>query len=537
MGSKHSHGHDSNASNEMPVFPSATDFSQKIAAGENAGASLVVWTKFIVDLDTPLAIAMKLLAGNEKYGFFLESAETDTRNRYSIVGLNPDIVWKCYGAQSEAFYNPIFLDKIPDEPLHFDKCSLPALDSLRKFISDSQINPWPDDDLQPMAAGVFGYMGYEFSHLSETTIPQTNTDTLELPDAIMVRPSIIAIIDTFRSTVTLSVSVWNETVKKHLPDAMYNEIVRNLEVYKRKILDTQTCPVLQYPDTSSTSCADKQEKCHEPVSNMTYDQFCHMIGRAQEYIKAGDIFQVTLSQRWKVPLPCSAFTFYRHLRTENLTPYMFFCDFLDFSVVGASPEIMVRIKDGVVNLRPIAGTCPRVENKIENQKLADALLKDEKERAEHSMLVDLGRNDVGKVCKMGSVRVTEQFVIEKYTYVMHISSNITGELDPRYDALSVVLSALPAGTVSGAPKIRAMQIIDELENEKRGVYSGSIGYFSAKENTVDTCIALRTAVIKDGYLYAQAGGGIVHDSQAKMEYMESTNKAKSLLETVRLINR
>ncbi|MCY4541548.1 MAG: chorismate-binding protein, partial [Rhodobacteraceae bacterium] len=256
------------------------------------------------------------------------------------------------------------------------------------------------------------------------------------------------------------------------------------------------------------------------------------VQRAKEYISAGDIFQVVLSQRWRKEFKLPSFSFYRALRRTNPSPFMFYFDFAQFQVIGASPEILVRVFDREITIRPIAGTRPRGRNSRDDAALARELLADEKERSEHLMLLDLGRNDVGRVSRTGTVRPTEQFVIERYSHVMHIASNVVGELSEEHDALSALLSGLPAGTVSGAPKVRAMEIVDELEPTKRGVYAGGVGYFSV-DGDMDMCIALRTAVIKDGYLYFQAGGGIVHDSDPESEWTETMNKSQALRSAAR----
>jgi anthranilate synthase component 1 len=253
-----------------------------------------------------------------------------------------------------------------------------------------------------------------------------------------------------------------------------------------------------------------------------------MVERAKQYIFAGDVFQVVPSQRFSVPFHLPSFALYRALRRLNPSPFLFHLDFGNFSVVGSSPEILVRLRGNTVTVRPIAGTRPRGATAAEDQALADDLLNDPKELAEHLMLLDLGRNDVGRVCKVGTVRVTERNIIERYSHVMHIVSNVEGEIDPQYDAIDALIGGFPAGTVSGAPKVRAMEIIDELESERRGVYAGAVGYFSAN-GSMDTCIALRTAVVKDGVMYVQAGGGVVADSDPEAEYQESRNKAQALI--------
>jgi anthranilate synthase component 1 len=266
----------------------------------------------------------------------------------------------------------------------------------------------------------------------------------------------------------------------------------------------------------------------EPKPNMTREQFHRMVEKAKDYIVAGDIFQVVPSQRFAVPFKLPPFALHRSLRRLNPSPFLFFLDFGDFSVVGSSPEIMVRLRDGKVTIRPLAGTRRRGATPEEDRVLAEDLLHDPKELAEHLMLLDLGRNDVGRVAKIGSVHVTEQMQIERYSHVMHIVSNVEGDIAEGQDGLAALIAGFPAGTVSGAPKVRAMEIIDELEPERRGIYAGTIGYFSAN-GAMDTCIALRTAVVKDGTMYVQAGGGVVADSDPEAEYQESCNKARALL--------
>jgi anthranilate synthase component 1 len=273
---------------------------------------------------------------------------------------------------------------------------------------------------------------------------------------------------------------------------------------------------------------DAEEPLPAPESNMTRAAFHDMVERAKAYIVAGDIFQVVPSQRFRVPFHLPPFTLYRALRRLNPSPFLFFGQFDDFAMAGSSPEILVRLRDGQVTVRPLAGTRKRGATPAEDTALAEELLSDPKELAEHLMLLDLGRNDVGRVAKIGSVRVTEQMVIENYSHVMHITSNVVGELDPRHDAMDALMAGFPAGTVSGAPKIRAMEIIDELEPERRGLYAGAVGYFGAGGD-MDTCIALRTAVVKDGQMYVQAGGGVVADSDPETEYQESCNKARALI--------
>jgi anthranilate synthase component 1 len=367
-----------------------------------------------------------------------------------------------------------------------------------------------------MASGLFGYMGYDLVRLVER-LPDDNPDVLGTPDGIFMRPSVIAVFDTIEDTVTVVTPVWPEPAT--LAEAAHE---RALERLADVVTDFGRS--LPYRRDAIDEVAEEPE----PTSNMKAGYFHDMVRRAKEYILAGDAFQVVVSQRFAVPFALPPLALYRALRRLNPSPFLFILDFADFAVVGSSPEILVRVRDGKVTIRPIAGTRPRGTDAAADKALAEDLLADPKELAEHLMLLDLGRNDVGRVAKVGTVRVTEQMVIENYSHVMHIASNVEGELDPQFDAMDALFAGFPAGTVSGAPKVRAMEIIDELETERRGIYAGCIGYFGA-DGEMDTCIALRTGVVKGGTLYVQAGGGIVADSDPQAEYQESRNKARALI--------
>jgi anthranilate synthase component 1 len=348
-------------------------------------------------------------------------------------------------------------------------------------------------------------------------IPDENPDALGLPDGLFFRPSVIAVFDRVEDQVTVITPVWPregtgaegayEEARARLADIV-DEFQRSLPYRREPARDGAALP--------------------EPASNMSQAGFHAMVARAREYIFAGDIFQVVLSQRFALPFSLPPFALYRALRRLNPSPFLFFLDLGDFAVVGSSPEILVRLRDGRVTIRPIAGTRPRGADHAEDARLAEDLLSDPKELAEHLMLLDLGRNDVGRVARVGTVEVTQRNAIEYYSHVMHIVSNVEGELDPKYDAMDALVAGFPAGTVSGAPKVRAMEIIEELEPERRGLYAGAVGYFGAS-GAMDTCIALRTAVVKDGTMYVQAGSGIVADSSPEAEYQESRNKAQALL--------
>ncbi len=376
-----------------------------------------------------------------------------------------------------------------------------------------------------MAAGLVGYLGYDVVRLIER-LPDGNPDILRVPDALFVRPTVIAVFDSIADKVTMVTPVWPRPGVG--ADAAYGAALDRLAATAADLERTVAYPAAN-PEPGAVPLASPAD----PISNISRDDYLALVARAKEYIVAGDIFQVVPSQRFRAPFPLDPFCLYRALRRLNPSPFLFFLRFDDFAVVGSSPEIMVRVRGGEVTIRPIAGTRPRGMSAEEDRVLAADLLADPKELAEHLMLLDLGRNDVGRVARVGSVRVSEKMIIERYSHVMHIVSNVTGALNARYDAIDAVFAGFPAGTVSGAPKVRAMEIIDELEPERRGIYGGCIGYFGAT-GEVDTCIALRTAVVKDGRVYVQAGGGVVADSDPPVEWQETVNKAMALLRAAEL---
>jgi len=486
------------------------DFDSYRAAYER-GCNQVLWCRMVADMDTAVSLMLKLSAG-EPDSFLLESVTGgENSGRYSVIGLMPDLIWRCRGDSAEINRDPA------RDRQAFAPEERASLESLRALIAESRIDL--PHDLPPMAAGLFGYLGYDVIRLVET-LPEPNPDPLDLPDALFLRPSVIAIIDKVRAVATLVAPAW------HAPGeparAVYERAAARLETALERIGRTG-------PAQGGVTAVDEQVAAlPEAESNTSHARYLEIVERAKAYIRAGDIFQVVPSQRWSLPLEVAPFALYRALRRTNPSPYMFYFDFGGFQIVGASPEILVRVRDGRVTIRPIAGTRPRGATPAEDAALEAELLADPKERAEHLMLLDLGRNDVGRVAEIGTVRPTEQFTVERYSHVMHIVSNVEGRLRADHDALSALLAGLPAGTVSGAPKIRAIEIIDELEHEKRGVYAGGIGYFSAA-GEMDTCIALRTGVVKNGRLYVQAGGGVVHDSDPEAEFQETVNKSKALL--------
>lgn len=473
----------------------------------------IVWTTLVADLETPVSAMLKI-ARSRPNSFLLESVEGGAiRGRYSFIGLNPDVIWRCFGNRAEINRD------VANGGTTFEPCPISeksgSLDSLRALVAESRIDL--PDDMPPMAAGVVGYMAYDMVRLAET-LPDDNPNTLDVPDSIFLRPTVIAVFDSLQDTVTVVTPVWPKDDID--ADEAYASAQSRLDAV-----------VADFDRPLPPRAAQKPEQTEmpEPVSNCTREQFHDMVRKAVEYIKAGDAFQIVPSQRFRLPFKLPPFSLYRSLRRLNPSPFLFFLDFDAFQVVGSSPEILVRVRDGDITLRPLAGTRKRGANAEEDRQLSEELLSDPKERAEHLMLLDLGRNDVGRVAKIGTVKPTEQFIVEYYSHVMHIASNVVGKLDDeKYDAIDALLAGFPAGTVSGAPKVRAMEIIDELEPERRGVYAGCIGYFGA-DGDMDTCIALRTAVVKDETVYIQAGGGVVADSDPEFEYQESVNKAQALV--------
>ncbi len=476
--------------------------------GYEAGHNQIVYTRLAADLDTPVSLMLKLSGGHARDAFILESVTGgEVRGRYSIIGLKPDLIWRCHGQSSDINRQARF------DPDSFEDLTGSPLDTLRGLIEESQIDL--PDDLPAASAGLFGYLGYDMIRLVEH-LPNTPPDVLNLPDAVMLRPSVIAVLDGVKGEVIVVAPAW--VASGQSARAAYAQAAE-------RVMDAVRDLERALPG-HSREMGDAGEDA-EPVSNFTRDGYKAAVETAKEYIRAGDIFQVVPSQRWKQPFRQPPFALYRSLRRTNPSPFMFYFNFGGFQVIGASPEILVRVFGDQVTVRPIAGTRPRGATPEEDRALEADLLADQKELAEHLMLLDLGRNDVGRVAKTGTVRPTEKFIIERYSHVMHIVSNVVGELDPEQDALSALLAGLPAGTVSGAPKVRAMEIIDELEPEKRGVYGGGVGYFSAGGD-MDVCIALRTAVVKDETLYIQAGGGVVYDRDPEAEYMETVHKSNAI---------
>ena len=486
---------------------SSPDFAA-FEATYQAGRAQVVHTALIADLETPVSAFLKLAEGKPN-SFLFESVEGGSIiGRYSFLGMRPDLIWRCRGDRAEINRRARF-DAASFEPL-----DRPVLASLRDLIEECRFEL--PEGLPPMASCLLGYMGYDTVRLMEQ-LPDENPLAIDVPDAMFIRPTVVAVFDRVEDLVTVFTPVWPRSdVSARAAYAQACERLADVAQDFERALPQ-----------SRDIVADLGE-LPAPAANLTREDFHAMVLKAKEYILAGDIFQVVLSQRLSLPFKLPPFALYRALRRLNPSPFLFFIDLGGFAIVGSSPEILVRLRDGTVTIRPIAGTRPRGATPAEDRALAEDLLADPKELAEHLMLLDLGRNDVGRVAEVGSVTVTEKNVVELYSHVMHIVSNVEGKLANDKNAMDALIAGFPAGTVSGAPKVRAMEIIEELEPERRGIYGGCVGYFGVG-GSMDTCIALRTAVVKDGTMYIQAGAGLVADSKPESEHQECWNKARALL--------
>ena len=487
----------------MTLSPDFETFARTYAAKKPQA----IFRRLVADLETPVSAFLKL-GDTRDNAFLLESVQGgETRGRYSIIGLKPDLIWRCRGEMVEINRQALTDDIFVEEKTK-------PLESLRALIAATRMDL--PAGLPPMATGLFGYLGYDMVRQIEH-LPDMPPDRLGLPDAILLRPTIVAIFDTVKDEIVVVTPVWpDEGITAHAAYARASERIEDAVA----ALDEPLPPKVEAPaDLPPESQID---------SNMTREEYFSVVARAKHYIRAGDIFQVVPSQRFRRPFTLPPFSLYRALRRLNPSPFLYYLSFPGFSIVGSSPEILVRLRDGKVTIRPIAGTRPRGATPEKDATLAEELMADPKERAEHLMLLDLGRNDVGRVAKTGAVKVTGSFFIERYSHVMHLVSNVEGDIRPGLDAVDALAAGLPAGTLSGAPKIRAMQIIDEFEKEKRGPYGGAVGYFGA-DGSMDTCIVLRTALVKDGMMYVQAGGGVVADSEPEAEYQETVNKARALM--------
>lgn len=489
----------------MTLLADDPEFSRRYEAGE----AQVVIRRLVSDLETPVSAYFKL-AGRRKNAFLLESVEGGEKlGRYSIIGIRPDAIWRCRNGVTE-INRRAAADSNDYRP---DRAH--PIESLKSFIDESRIELPPD--APPMSAGIFGFFGYDMVRHIEC-LPSLLENALEIPDAVFMRPTLIAVFDNIRQEISLV-----STVRPEGGVSAQAALDRAYERIEEAVNDLSSPLAVPREPARRVDVKD----IDVPVSNMPREEYLRMVNKAKEFIAAGDIFQVVLSQRFHAPFPRAPFELYRALRRLNPSPFLFFLEFDGFALVGSSPEILVRVRGQEVTIRPIAGTRRRGDTPEEDLRLEDELLGDPKERAEHLMLLDLGRNDVGRSAEIGTVRVTENFVVERYSHVMHIISNVTGKLRKGLHPVDAVAGGFPAGTVTGAPKIRAMEIIDKLERHARGAYGGAIGYFSASGD-VDTCIALRTALVKDGQMHVQAGAGIVADSVPSSEYEECRNKARAL---------
>jgi anthranilate synthase component 1 len=496
----------------------ATPRQSATAVFERSGG--VVWTRIVSDLETPVSALLKF--GPQKPGtFLLESVQGgDFRGRYSIIGLKPDLVWRVKNGRAETsrsgFADSAFRPQ-RDGPLK----------SLRKLLQRSALElPAP---LPPMAAGLFGYLGYDMVRYMER-LPESAPDPIGAPEALLMRPTVVCVFDNVTSEITLVTPA--RTTASVTDDIAFDAARKRLN----DVLRTLERPLRR---TTKAASADAPS---EPRSNTTPEAYRALVEKCKTYCRAGDIFQVVPSQRFSVPFAHSPFALYRSLRRLNPSPFLYYLNFGDFCVAGSSPEILVRKRGDTITIRPIAGTRPRGATPAEDLALEAELLADPKERSEHLMLVDLARNDLGRVAKRGApagsnaaaagagsahVRVTDAFFIERYSHVMHIVSNVEGELRDGLAAIDALMAGFPHGTVTGAPKVRAMEIINEVEPHKRGIYAGGVGYFGAGGD-MDTCIALRTGIVKDGVLYVQAGGGVVLDSDPELELQETQHKSRAL---------
>ncbi|BAJ80622.1 anthranilate synthase component I [Acidiphilium multivorum AIU301] len=483
---------------------SETDQHARFRAAYDAGRGALAWRLLAADLITPVAAFLKLAHGTA-HSFLLESVEGGAaRGRYSVIGFAPDLIWRCDRGQVSVNRDPAA------DAEGYAADPRPAFESLRDLIAATRLDL--PDHLPPMTGGLVGYLGYDMVRLMEE-LPAVKPDVLGIPDAVLMRPGVFAIFDSVRDEITLAAPVW--------PRAG----VSAAEAWS--LATGRIEAAMAALDRPTPALPGHAAPAGPATSNMSEDEFRAMVLRGKDYIAAGDVFQVVASQRFEQEFTLPPFALYRSLRRINPAPFLFFLDFGAYQAVGSSPEILVRLRDGTVTIRPLAGTRRRGATRAEDEALETELLEDPKERAEHLMLLDLARNDVGRVAEIGSVNVTESFVIERFSHVMHISSNVEGRIRPEADALDALIAGFPAGTLSGAPKVRAMEIIEEFEPSRRGLYGGCIGYFAAN-GTMDTCIALRTALIRDGRLYVQAGVGIVADSDPDAELAESHAKARAL---------
>jgi anthranilate synthase component 1 len=475
----------------------------------NDGRPALVWRRAVADTLTPVGAALALIEPG-RGDFLLESVEGgEIRGRYSLLGIDPDLAFRAHGASAE------INRQWAASRGAFAPCETDALSALKELVSECRIDV--PKGLPPVLACLVGYFGYETIGLVED-LPRAPASELDLPDMLFMRPQLLLVFDNLSDEIFCVAPIWQADDPARAIEHAEERIDEGL----RKLYGPPHGQSLGDPDASA-SITEMDEFQH----HIAPDDYRAMVSKAKEYIVAGDIFQVVLAQRFSADFELPPIALYRALRRINPSPFLYFLDLPGFSVVGSSPEILVRVRDNDVTIRPIAGTRPRGATEAADQLAEKELLADPKERAEHLMLLDLGRNDVGRVAARGSVEVTDSFTVERYSHVMHIVSNVVGKLDSSKDALDALFAGFPAGTVSGAPKIRACDIIAELEPETRGAYAGAVGYFSP-DGSIDSCIVLRTAVVKDGKMHVQAGAGIVADSDPDYELRECEAKAGAL---------
>jgi anthranilate synthase component 1 len=485
-----------------------TPEDEKAVAALAAGKPALIWRSAIADTETPVSAALKLIESG-RGDFLLESVEGGAvRGRYSLIGLAPDLVFRAHGASAEVNDNWL-TDREAFTPVA--ESTLPA---LRSLVASCRIDV--PDGLPGVLACLVGYFGYETVGLVED-LPRPPANPLDLPDMMFVRPTLILVFDRLADRLFMVAPVW----PKGDPEKLVSAALDRIEAASARLAQ----PLPKGAPASITELPD-------PSPVLAPGRYGEMVAAAKDYIAAGDIFQVVLAQRFTLPFTLPAFDLYRALRRINPSPFLYHLDLPGFALTGSSPEILVRARDGEVTIRPIAGTRPRGKTATEDSENRASLLADPKERAEHLMLLDLGRNDVARVAVGGSVTVTDSYTVEYYSHVMHIVSNVVGQLAPGKDALDALFAGFPAGTVSGAPKVRACQVIAELEPETRGAYAGGVGYFSP-DGSMDSCIVLRTAVVKDGVMHVQAGAGIVADSDPVSEQRECEAKARALIAAAR----
>lgn len=487
----------------MNIFPTLPNFL-KFAKNGNL---IPVYTDLMADFETPVSVYSKLNRSGS--AFLLESIEGGERlARYSFIGCQPRKIIK------------VFHDRVVIADRNAETLTYPAAEDPLNIIEEemSAYHPVKLEGMPPFIGGAVGIISYEYIHHFESTVPIARTDSLKFPLIYFMISDTVVIFDRAKQTLRLLVNAHVEND----PESAYNEAINGILTLYNALQASKTLAPIQVVENN---------KVEVPSGNFTQEEFENMVNESKKYIRAGDIIQVVGSQRFECKFSLPPLELYRALRTVNPSPYMFLYETKGFALVGASPEVHVKLTGGLVEVRPIAGTRPRGKTDDEDNILEQEMLSDEKEKAEHLMLVDLARNDIGRVCQYGSVKVPEFMTVERYSDVMHLVSHVEGTLSPNFTAFDLMRATFPAGTVSGAPKIRAMQIIEELEGEQRGPYAGVLGYFSYDGN-LDTCIAIRTALLQNDKIYIQSGAGFVADSQPDKEYEETINKAKGMFRAV-----